>query len=359
MTAVQWVYIYGSAFPFHMLKERQLKLPDITEKSVAKMWLQLADPYYDNVIAECLKQREERNLCDWAYIKLTESVAEEYCGAHTNEAIVMQMYLLTQSGYQVRIARTDNKLTLLIGSEEKIFGRNYYKLEGLKFYIVDLDLQNAPLMIFDHAFPKERPLSLVMTQPALNVERTEQKTLTSRRYPDLKINVETNQNLIDFYNDYPLSMQWQYYSMASISNVVKESLYPALREAIKGKSELEAVNIILNLVQTGLEYQSDRDQFGYERPLYPDEDFFYPYCDCEDRSILFSCLVRELLGLDVVLLSYPEHIATAVHFNEDVEGDYLDFEGKRYIISDPTYMNAKVGMCAKKFKPMKPQVIAF
>ena len=69
--------------------------------------------------------------------------------------------------------------------------------------------------------------------------------------------------------------------------------------------------------------------------------------------------MRELLGLDVVLLSYPEHIATAVHFNEDVEGDYLDFEGKRYIISDPTYMNAKVGMCAKKFKPMKPQVIAF
>jgi hypothetical protein len=127
---------------------------------------------------------------------------------------------------------------------------------------------------------------------------------------------------------------------------------------LEGKDELKAANMLLNFVQTGFDYQTDSDQFGYERPLYPDETFFYPYCDCEDRSILFSCLVRELLGLDVVLLNYPNHIATAIHFNKDVKGDAVVIDGKTYIISDPTYINAPVGSCAPKYKSQTPGVVA-
>ena len=70
---------------------------------------------------------------------------------------------------------------------------------------------------------------------------------------------------------------------------------------------------------------------------------YYPYCDCEDRSILFSRLIRDLLGLDVVLVFYPGHLATAVHFTEDVKGDYIIVDGKKYVICDPTYIGAPVG----------------
>lgn len=358
MTA-QTLYLYGSTFPFYFSQEkRSLKLKDISEKSVAKMWTQLSDSYYDNLIVECLQQRKDRNLCDWAYLKLTENVAEKYCGKDTNEAIVMQMYLLTQSGYQMRIARSGEQLTLLIGSVEKIFRYKYFQIDDLKFYIIDRTLEDQPMKISNHAFPGEKPFSMTMMQPKLNVERTEKRTIVSKRYPDVKVTIETNKNLIDFYNECPLSAQWNYYSKASLSNVLKEKLYPALREAIKDKNELDAVNILLNFVQTGFEYATDGQQFGYERPLYPDETFFYPYCDCEDRSILFSCLVRELVGLDVVLLNYPEHLAAAVHFNMDeVSGDYLIVDDKTYFISDPTFIGAPVGRCAREYKSVKPKVI--
>ena len=169
--------------------------------------------------------------------------------------------------------------------------------------------------------------------------------------------MQTNSNLIAFYNDYPQSSMWNYYTKASMSDVLKESLYPTLRQAIEGKTTLQAANILLNFVQTGFRYQTDDVQFGYERPLFPDETFYYPYCDCEDRSILFSCLVRELLGLDVVLLNYPEHLATAVCFNEEVKGDYLLVGDKTYIICDPTYINARVGECAPKYKSVSPTVV--
>lgn len=78
--------------------------------------------------------------------------------------------------------------------------------------------------------------------------------------------------------------------------------------------------------------------------FFAEETLFYPYCDCEDRSILFSRLVRDILGLNVVLVYYPGHLATAVAFSEFVQGDFLMVDGVRYTIADPTYINAPVGL---------------
>ena len=355
--AAQTLYLYGSAFPFYFENERSLKLADLSEKSVADLWTQLSVPYFDDILADCFYQRDQRNLCDWAYIKLTQTVSEKYCGKGTNEAVVMQMYLLTQSGFQMRLGRACDKLVLLIGSSEKIYQYKYFVKDNVQYYNLDRTTQDCSLYVYLHAFPKEKCLSLALTQPKLSVERTEPRTIVSKRYPDVKATVETNRNLLDFYNEYPRSGQWQYYSRASLSDAVKAALYPALRKDINGKNELDAVNILLNFVQTGFEYATDQQQFGYERPFFPDETFFYPYSDCEDRAILFSCLVRELVGLDVVLLHYPGHLAAAVHFNNEVTGDYLTVDGKTYIISDPTFIGAPVGRCAREYKTVKPTVV--
>jgi hypothetical protein len=130
-----------------------------------------------------------------------------------------------------------------------------------------------------------------------------------------------------------------------------------LRQNTKGKDKVEAVGILLDFVQTAFEYQTDEQQFGKERPLFGDEILFYTYCDCEDRSILFSVLVRELVGLDVVLLNYPEHLATAVRFDDDVKGDYIMIDGKRYVVCDPTYIGAHVGESMPICKETKAIVI--
>ena len=46
--------------------------------------------------------------------------------------------------------------------------------------------------------------------------------------------------------------------------------------------------------------------------------------------------------------AHPGHLATAVGFNEDVAGDYLMVNGKKYVVCDPTYINARVGMTMPK-----------
>ena len=136
---------------------------------------------------------------------------------------------------------------------------------------------------------------------------------------------------------------WAMYAMTPISNEVKASLYPTLESKLQGLSEADAANRLLNFVQTAFEYEYDEVVWGGERALFAEESLHYPYCDCEDRSILYSHLVRDLLGLKVALVYYPGHLATAVCFNEEVQGDYLSIDNHRFIICDPTYINAPIG----------------
>jgi hypothetical protein len=68
--------------------------------------------------------------------------------------------------------------------------------------------------------------------------------------------------------------------------------------------------------------------------------------------------VHELLKLEVVGLIYPGHAATAVRFSQPISGDQVEISGARYLICDPTYINADIGTAMAQFKQSKPTVIA-
>lgn len=320
-------------------------LAGVKEEHVADAWVTLAADKYLSVLAQCAEYREKLNLCDWGYVRFLQEMTESFFPAsQRNEAVLLQVYLLVQSGYKVRMARTGDRLVLLLPIEHEVYNYSYLTVDGIPYYVIDKLEAGQSFYLYDRAFAKETSVSLYMTSPpslpaaeACMVERT----LTSTR--NISTTVEVDRNLIDFYNDYPVNSQWGYYSSASLSEEAKASLYPILELYTLEESKAEAANLLLNFVQTAFEYKTDDEQFGYERPLFGDETFFYPYCDCEDRSILYSILVRDLLGLDVVLLNYPGHLATAVKFKEDVIGDYILLNDGKYIVCDPTYIGASIG----------------
>ena len=174
---------------------------------------------------------------------------------------------------------------------------------------------------------------------------------------ELKVQTVVNKNQIDFYLDYPQCDVVIHYK-TPMSEELRASLYPQLKKAIEGKSQKDAANLLLNFVQTAFQYKTDGEQFGYEKPNFPDETFYYPYCDCEDRAMLYSTLVKELMGLDTILLDYPNHIASAVRFTEEIPGDYVQLEdGTEYLICDPTYIGAPIGTCMDQYKNVAPEVI--
>jgi len=336
---------------------RRFSLRDASEESVAKAWNTLSDKKYDALISDCLRLRDQLNLCDWGYMQLLKTISEKCWDKDSNEAVLLQMFILTQSGYKVRIARTNNRLALLIPFRETIYEYVYLNIGGVKYYVMNKELKGQAFYIYNQEFPKEQYFSWQTAQPKLAVQLTKSKTFASVRYPEINASVQTNQNLIDFYNSYPLSSEWNVYVRAGLSNTVKQSLYPVLQRAITGKSKTEAAEMLLSFLQTTFDYQTDEQQFGYERPFFADENFFYPYNDCEDRAILYSILVRELLDLEVVLLHYPNHLATAVHFPENVTGDFLTIDGKKFVVCDPTYIGACIGMAMDDCKHAQARVV--
>lgn len=344
------------------LKDR-FSLPRCDENSVADVWTALSQGTYDNLISDCLRIRRERNLCDWAYLQMLQSMSEQYYGKGTNEAALLASYVYCQSGYSMRLAVQNNKLKMLFASKHKIYGMPYFTIDGTQFYIQDDDGTSS--RIFSKAFTNEKDMSLYVNKlPKIQESVSSQRRLKANRYSDMDVTISTNKNLIDFYNTYPSSeigndfmTRWAMYANTPLCSTSQESLYPSLKSKIAGMNQLDAVNKLLNWVQTAFVYEYDDKVWGGDRAFFADETLYYPYCDCEDRSILFSRLVRDLVGLDVVLIYYPGHLATAVAFTEDVKGDYLMINGRRFIVSDPTYIGAPVGSTMPKMDNASAKVI--
>jgi hypothetical protein len=333
-------------------------LRNASEKSVADAWVTLSNSRYNDLLNDCLTLRKDLNLCDWGYMEMLKTLSEKFFGKPCNEAVLLEMFILSQSGYQIRIARAGARLVLLVPFLQDIYQYVYVTIDGKNYYVLDKSFQGGgQFNVLNHEFPKEQQASLKITQPNFPFVATPAKTFASQYNRDLQVSISTNKNLIDFYNTYPLSSEWNLYSQASLSDRIKADLYPALHQQIAGKREKEAANILLEFVQTAFKYQTDEQQFGYERPLFADESFFYPAIDCEDRSILFAVLIRDLLHLDVLLLRYPGHLATAVQFNENVQGDYLTVRGKKFIVCDPTYIGSNVGVTMPQFKTTSAQIV--
>jgi hypothetical protein len=170
------------------------------------------------------------------------------------------------------------------------------------------------------------------------------------------LKVSYNKSLVDYYQYYPQTNIKIYFD-AMASDELNYTMVKGLKETLEGKSEKEAVDYLLGLSQKAFSYKTDDAQLGREKYMLPEETLWYPYSDCEDRSFLFAYLVRRILKLDVVGLNYPGHVATAVRFSDNVPGDYVVMNNRKYIVCDPTYINASAGMAMPKYKRRNPNVV--
>lgn len=353
---IQFLF-YNTPCSVHASDYLRFRLASLDEKAVANAWKSLSSSKYDGLVHDCLELRKTLRLSDWGYLQLLQGMSYKLFGGEGNENVVLQMYILTQSGIKVRLARSATRLLLLIPFDNAIYSYSFITIDGEKYYAIDKNLSGG-VVVCNVAYPGERVAHIAMLElPQLKYSPNLERNFISHKYIEIKLSVATNKNLIDYLNNYPITGAWNCYTQASLSTQVKNALYPTLKSLLRGKSQKEAANMLLDFLQTAFDYATDQDQFGYERPLFGDESFFYPQNDCEDRSILYSILVRELLGLDVVMVNWPGHLATAVCFTENVEGDYFSINGKRYVICDPTYIGASVGMTMPQFKNAEAKII--
>lgn len=354
---------FGTPAKVRFDKSGAVHLAALNENAIADAWLKLSEESYTNIIYDCLEIRNRHNLSDWAYLMMLQNMSEAVCGKNSNDAVLLMAYVYCQSGYKMRMAIGDNKLYMMFASLHDVYNWNYYKLDGVNYYTYNNKSGNV--RICDLQYPNEAPMSLLINKEQKFASApTFVSEHISSRYSDMKVSTTANKNRLDFYNSYPTSQigenfvsRWSTYANTPMPSEVKNEVYPQIKKAINGLDQLAAVNKILNWVQTGFEYEFDDKVWGEDRAFFPEESLHYPYCDCEDRSILFTRIVRDLLGLKCILVFYPGHLASAVCFTEPVSGDYIDLDGKRYVVTDPTYIGAPVGITMPNMDNANSKVI--
>ncbi len=331
---------------------------NMRENAIADAYEAMCKADYKALVDDCRKVKKEFNLNDWGIFLFVREASKTLC-TDENAAVVMQQFLLNELGYKSKMARRAdrNQMLLFVAADCQVYGHPYFTKDGLNYYNLTSN-ESCQFYMCQEDSPKAKSkLNMQVNHaPALNAGMV--NSVHKNRSGSVAVSVDVPKSLMEFYGSMP-QCDYSVYVNAEVNPSVASKVLSTLAPLVNGKSEAEAANLLINFVQTGFQYATDQEQFGYEKPFFVEELFYYPYCDCEDRSVLYSYLVRNLLKLDVVLLDYPNHIATAVCFNENVSGDFVTVGGKKYVVCDPTYIGASIGKAMPQFKNVAAKVLKY
>lgn len=358
-------FFYNTLCGFGPFKAPAISISVNNINGVKKEWEKFTDtPGFEDLRNDCLLIREELQLCDWGYLLLAEKVASElYPDSKDNQALAAAA-LLNLSGYDCKVAAGERNFYLVFHPSHDIqlgiyttfnSGKRYYvrnrneEVSRIGGCVGDFYKSPVPIRMLIDRYPRLLP-----------------DPKSARRYKSAAnnvsgkdiISVETvvNSSVQDFLADYPI-VSWSLYGLAPVSKELKKSLFKTMEQELAGLGEVDAVNKLLEFHTHGFTYESDDEQFGKEKPFFFDENFFYPANDCEDRAIMFARLVKDVLGLDVVYLKYPDHLAAGVCFSPGVEvkGPSVMVDGKKYVLCDPTGCE-RVGVSSPQVMNTRPDV---
>jgi hypothetical protein len=336
------------------------KIPNLTvinESSIRQFYKTLIqnEILWNYNLAKFEKLKATLKLNDWGYYLIIKKAAENIF-PRQNEQTLFIWYALLKSGYQVKVGYNRNKIYLLLPSQQRLFNILYLTEEGTDYYLLNnKDKDPGHLKTYEGSFAKNpKIISFKLNElPDFNHGNTKIRQIT---YKQKNIQLKFSSQLIDFFNTFP-QCELSTYLETPISPENNKVLDNLLKPLMSGKNNRAQVDILLDFIQKSVSYKSDQEQFGKERYLFAEECLYYPYADCEDRTNLLAELVNRYTSLPSIVLNFPEHVTLAVNFPNNEQGDYVIFEGKKYLVCDPTFIYAKSGMLPVDLKNKKPEII--
>ena len=362
---------YGRQIPVHVDPKLKIRSANVEEKAVAD---------YFSKIAKCREETAELwsqldlvvkgfGLNEWGYFCLLRTLSERMF-ENVNDRVLFCFYMLRNEGnFKTRIARgkESGNLTLLIAldNSKQVYSYTFFRFvddengKKVKYYCVyGGGKAKEPVYSYDFcqqdAQKKQMNLDFKKILNMGNCDVVRTVKLTKNK----EISLPYNNAHMAYLDDVPMTV-FPIYFVSPVSIEAQQVLHKTFTEMKSEYTPTQFIAMLLHFVQTGFDYKTDEEQFGYEKYFYPEEVLGYPYCDCEDRSALFAWLVQKYTNAQVIGLQYEGHVATAVYFGDDVNvnGDGFVYGGKKYFVCDPTYINAGIGMAMPQYKGVTPKVI--
>lgn len=352
-------------FPFYgmdvKITDKNLKMGRrlSTSNDFADQWRSFASEKAEGMIPAFRQLASAYGLNDYLTFRLIRSyINARYPQAHPTARVALEHYLLCNMGYDVRIAIDDRATPLLlIPFSQQVYAQPFLMVGNRKYYVYNPDGMQThnDARISTCRLPSDanlgRPMDLRID--ALNLPDKPKEFKLS--HGDLTLSGHVNENLMNVVYHYP-QMSTGDFAVSQLSPSLRADLVKQLKQQLAGLNEREAVDKLLQFTQSAFEYATDQDFHGFEKPYFLEEILYYPKCDCEDRSIFYTYMLWNVLGVENHLLAYPGHESASVHISAPVKGDNYEWEGKNYYISDPTYIGAVTGMCMPAYSRVRPEI---
>ena len=341
-----------------------VKVKSVRDHDIYQAWNDYRKRDVSPVLASLRALSADMSLNDWFMFELVRDYADGLLSTETPEdRVLLEHYLLVSLGYDVRLARTERQLLLLVPFEQEVYERYYIKIGDKDYYLFfdRLESDQSEKSVIYPCDPSKKDLgkgvafSLLFEDKALNVAPDEDRMCD---FDDGQIHVvcPVNPYVMKMLRDYPL-MDIQCYATSVVLPQFRTTIQEQLMPQLEGMSQCDAADALLHFVQYVFGYEDDMEQYGQDKVNFVEENFYYDNNDCEDRSILYAFLVNTLLGLDVQFVQYPGHECTAVRFTDCfTRGNGYYYGEDYYLICDPSYVGAPIGRCMPKYRTVKPAV---
>lgn len=346
---------------FGMPKEEFTAMDSLVKTlDFAKQWDRLtADSVADRVNPHILALQKKTGLSDYLMYEMTMAYLDHKLH-NANDASKMSVahYLLANMGFGVRIAmdENDNPLMLLPFTED-IYGRSRVNLSKWYYVYGTPGREEKPRRELRSPYvpsnaSEGKSLNLRMNGLNLPVK----KYHYSIAHNDMKLEGDLNENVMAMIYRYP-QMTTSGFAASMISPEVRDDVVKQVKEQLAGMEPMKAADKLLSMIQYGFPYATDDNFHGFEKPYFFEEMLYYPKSDCEDRSVFFSYLLWNALGLENDLITYPNHEATAIKADQVWGGyDHYYRKANKFFISDPTYIGAATGQCMPRYIGVQPGI---
>jgi len=355
------IMFYGNAVTFTFdPKWKNFRLSGGAKpEAMSAFWTMMSGSKYEPMVQAIVDARRDLKLDDWGDVTLWRAAVQTLQPERKSEQNLLLWYFLVKSGYDVRLGYAGDEVHLFIAMKQPVYATKYTRVGNQTYYAAlaaDRGDSIRSFYTYEANYPlKLKPLNIKTASTGFSRTVPAQRTLEFEyKGKNIKINAQYDRRLVEYLDSFPQS-EFELYFDTDASSLLRHGMLADLKKYTQTMGEQEAVNFLLTFIQQSFPYRTDDAQFGHEKYFFVEESLFFPYNDCEDRSVLFSWLVRELVGIKVIGLLYPGHMTTAVALKHtQPEFFTVNYRGIEYVIADATYIGATVGMAMPSYEKLKP-----
>lgn len=313
-----------------------------------KALLLINDSQVNKFVASADEYAEQLNLDGMAYLILVQKVSSKISKGDEAFAVLFTYAALSKKGLDVLLAANEKRMTLYGSTTFNIKNVLYVVRNGKVYYDLSFDQKKEPMneqLVNLPAIANAKSIGLNKYSPPSLTANAEVKTIPFEYESNVYFfTIHLNQSLVAYYNDLPGIEISKIYLNYGLSEKGNHTLVEQLKDATAYMSKEKVVNFILAFIQS-LDYAKDAEVLGKEKFAFPEESMANEYTDCEDRSMLFAYLVREVAHLQSVGLLYTNsaHMNVAVEsWKKKEDSDFNAYE-MDFVVCEPSGKGFKAG----------------